>query len=121
MTAQFRLVNHAYCGMSIPIKEGDRDDVRSAAARYLRRLRREGFPVAVMTKGQEWEIQEPEDCVMVPDECGMVTLRAIPVKTYRCFECGDDVPEGESCDCRLCGDCGNEWGYCSCNREEEES
>src|SRR5579864_5248574 len=99
MTAEFRLVNHAYCGMSIPIKEGAKDDVRSAAARYLRRLRREGFPVVTMESGREWEIQEPEDSVLVPDECGLLTIRAIPVPTFRCWECGFDVPVGDSCNC----------------------
>lgn len=119
MPAEFRLVNYAYCGMPIPIKQGDKEDVRTAAAHYLRRLRREGFPVVVIERGEEWEVQEPEDSVLVPDECGLLTLCAIPVRLVRCWDCGEDVPEGETCSCRICCDCGNDYEWCSCCQPEE--
>lgn len=114
MTAEYTLTMHGYCGMAIPIAEGNKDDCRQAAARYIRSLRRQGFPVVTLETGTEWESQEPEDCCLVPAECGVLHLRAKPVPTFRCWECGEDVPQGESCDCRLCCDCGEDRGCCSC-------
>jgi hypothetical protein len=73
----WRLIHHAYCGMSIPHGEfhhADRDDARAAAARLLRRRRRQGYPVSILEAGKSWEIGEPDDCMMVPDESGVLQL-----------------------------------------------
>lgn len=81
----YSLTNHAYCGMSsVPREFEDLADVRKAAAARLRYLRNEGFPIETLTKGQEWEIQEPEDAVMVPDQCGMLVIR----EYQKCEHCG---------------------------------
>jgi hypothetical protein len=53
----------------------DQADARQAAARLLRRRRREDFPITVIKKGGQWEVAEPADCAMVPDWCGMLILR----------------------------------------------
>jgi hypothetical protein len=45
------------------------------ATRLLRRRRREAFPITVIKKGRQWEVEEPEDCMMVPDCCGVLILR----------------------------------------------
>lgn len=76
--SSYTLVLHAYCGMSFPHGDPgmDRDDARQEAARLLRRRRRQGYPVTTHLRGQEWEIMEPEDCLMVPDECGTLLLSA---------------------------------------------
>lgn len=71
----WRLSFAAYCGMSHTIAEDlDRDDCRAEAARYLRRMRRRGYPIAIITRGEEWEILEPDNCALVPDDCGILSI-----------------------------------------------
>jgi hypothetical protein len=71
----FSLTHAAYCGMSIPHGEFEtRDEARTAAARIIRRRRRQGFPVTTLDRGERWEIEEPDDCFMVPDQCGVLSL-----------------------------------------------
>ena len=83
MSYKLRFV--AYCGMGYTIGEYEtRDDARSAAADRLRSLRRE-YAVTTLTQGTSWEILEPDDAVLVPDECGTLSLLHI---TYECCECG---------------------------------
>jgi hypothetical protein len=73
----YTLTLHACCGMAEPIGDPgmDLDDARQAAARLIRRRRRQDFPVTVIEKGRKWEVEEPEDCFMVPDGCGVLILR----------------------------------------------
>lgn len=72
----FTLALHAYCGMTVPIAYiPDHTGIRQVAARLIRRRRREGYPVAILEIGRRWEIMEPEDCMMVPDDCGCLVLR----------------------------------------------
>jgi hypothetical protein len=74
----FSLSHAAYCGMRVPHGEFEtRDDARAAVARIIRRRRRQGFPVTTLKPGEQWEIQEPEDCFMVPDQCGVLALTEI--------------------------------------------
>jgi hypothetical protein len=75
----------SYCGMAgVPEVA---DDLRAARDECARRLRafRKRFPVATITRGMEWEIQEPEGCKMVPDACGTLAIRHV---TFECRECG---------------------------------
>ncbi len=71
----WKLTHAAYCGM-VTVLGSDIDAavVRSAAAGALRSARRRGFDVAVREPGVAWEILEPEDSVLVPDDCGMLSL-----------------------------------------------
>jgi hypothetical protein len=73
----YTLTLHAYCGMAEPIGDNgmDLDDARQEAARLIRRRRRQDFPITVIEKGRKWEVEEPEDCFMVPDCCGVLILR----------------------------------------------
>jgi hypothetical protein len=72
----YTLTLHAYCGMAQPIRGAGMDeaDARQAAARLIRRRRREDFPITVIRKGRQWEVEEPEDCMMVLDCCGVLIL-----------------------------------------------
>lgn len=63
----------AYCGMSWNIKSGSLDECRIAAAKVLRKRKREGHPI-VKLESNKWECQEPEDCMMVPDTAGILVL-----------------------------------------------
>jgi len=96
---EYTLTLHGYCGMPIPIEEGDRETVRQKAAAWLRSLRRDGFPIALLEKGKEWEVQEPDDCVMVPDCCGILHIRQKPVRMVTCWECDEEFPAGEYHEC----------------------
>jgi hypothetical protein len=121
----FRLTLMGYCGMPIPIvEEGDKADCREEAARYIRNLRADGYPVVTVEPGQEWEVQEPDDCGMIPDECGMLLLRPVKVRVYECRVCGYDVMEGETCSCEEpceeeepCSLCYSPNGSCRCEEE----
>ena len=64
----------AYCGMSMKIAEGDYETVRHAAAKILRRRKNNDFPVWCLEKGKKWEIGEPEDCMIVPDDSGILKI-----------------------------------------------
>lgn len=70
----FTLNFSAYCGMTMKIAEGDSDTVRKAAAKLLRRRRNNDFPVWCLEKGTKWEVGEPEDCMMVPDDSGILRI-----------------------------------------------
>lgn len=83
---------NAYCGMSVVIDEGDRDACRKTAARTIRARRKAGYKVVTIDRfrdGHEhlrqWEFLEPEDCAMVPDNCGVLTLKTI---LWDCPWCG---------------------------------
>lgn len=63
----------AYCGMSWRIAQGDLQSCRIAAAKILRKRKREGHAI-VKLKPNKWECQEPENCMMVPDTAGVLVL-----------------------------------------------
>lgn len=80
------IVNHyAYCGMpGIPEEFDTYAEARSYAAEQIREYRRD-FAVTTLERGRQWEILEPEDCAMVPDECGVLCIKT---RLFDCRECG---------------------------------
>ncbi len=71
----WRLSIAAYCGMASELaSDTDPGPVRARAARAIRRARRRGYDVAVRERGAVWEILEPERSVLVPGECGVLSL-----------------------------------------------
>jgi hypothetical protein len=96
---EYTLDYYAACGMHIPILKADREDTRAKAASWLRSLRRDGFPIATLEKGREWEVREPADCAMIPDECGILRLKKIPVRMHTCRACDEEFPEGDTHEC----------------------
>jgi hypothetical protein len=72
----YRVVHHAYCGMTIPLGEGM--SYRQAQARIKRRIawfkKEIGGPVTYLGPGH-YELEEPEDCAMVPDDCGTLAIK----------------------------------------------
>ena len=118
MEPTYSLVHHAYCGMPIPLEEKeDKETCRQAAARRIRSLRLQGFPVVTLDKGRRWEVQEPEGTFLVPDECGILLLAQEPSPYGACPECGDEWDwhsDGRGsvlCGCQACCDCGEVWGH----------
>ena len=94
----FTVQRYPYCGLSMPAHEFDNEpDARSYVAEMLTRLRRK-FPVVVLTRGQEWEVCEPDGAAMVPDACGTITLEH--VQPFECKECGcyhDTIEQSWEC------------------------
>lgn len=81
MSAQtWSLRFRATCGLTRRIAEGDFREMQERAKRYLARHRqRDGdfeAPVTVLAPGRHWEVEEPEDCMLIPDWCG--ELRIVP-------------------------------------------
>ena len=70
----YHLVLHAYCGMSFPLEEGDLEDCRERAALEIRKHKRSGRQVDLLSKGRRWEMLEAEDAAMVYDDCGVMAL-----------------------------------------------
>ena len=71
----YTLKFHAFCGMTtLDETTGDRTDARKMAADLIRRRRHGDHPVRLLEKGASWEVQEPEDCMMVPDTAGILRL-----------------------------------------------
>lgn len=73
---EYRAVFHAHCGITWDLDDDDdRTTVRNSVAAYLREKRREGRTVNVLEPGERWEIEEPDDCIMIPDDAGTLVLR----------------------------------------------
>lgn len=64
---------NAYCGMSWQIASGTLIDCRNAAAKILRKRKKNGHPI-VKLKENKWEVQEPENSILVPDTAGVLVL-----------------------------------------------
>ena len=64
----------SYCGMSMKIAEGDFEDIRKMAAKIIRSRRNNDFPVYCLEKGNKWEVGEPEGCMMIPDDSGILKI-----------------------------------------------
>ncbi len=73
-SVEYQVKHLSYCGMwTIDEKFESKEDARQFVADLLKSRRKE-FPVATLTHGEMWEVQEPEDCVMIPDQCGTIKL-----------------------------------------------
>jgi hypothetical protein len=71
----YRVVHHAYCGMSFAIAEGlSWNQAQARAARRRRWFAKEIGGDVVQLGPRSWELQEPEDCLMVPDDCGTLSI-----------------------------------------------
>ena len=71
----WRLLHVAYCGITRDLSAHvDAGTVRWDAAFEIHRARSRGFEVVTLEKGSRWEILEPEGSLLVPDECGVLSL-----------------------------------------------
>lgn len=107
----FTLSHFAACGMLIPIDDGDRDDIRRAAARLIRRRRRQGHPVTVVTRGQQWEIQENPAHALIPDAVGRLSIVNVSAECSECGQLTDTDRRTLSPSARrhfICSDCATE-------------
>ncbi len=73
----WRLSACNFAGMQLQGDTGlERTEARRQVAKLLRLRRRQGYPVTTLRPGRAWEVEEPAGCVMVPDACGIISLRA---------------------------------------------
>ena len=89
------LVNfHSYCGMSNRIATcEDETEARLEALAIILARRLDGYTVTTLQRGAEWEVLEPDDSIMVPDDCGILHIKHV---TYQCRECGQHWEDKES-------------------------
>jgi hypothetical protein len=81
----YSVTHTGYCGMTYSHEtHDDRSDARRHVAEILAKYRGRA-PIAVLERGQEYEICEPENAAMIPDWAGYVRLAHV---TYECHECG---------------------------------
>jgi hypothetical protein len=73
MAHRLKFAAHSGLG-AYEVEEGELAECRLAAAKLLRRRRRQDHPCTTLKIGREWEISEPEDCLMVPDTAGILWL-----------------------------------------------
>lgn len=80
MADRVELRMSAYCGMGYTVAEvpgtDDPREVRDDAAAFLRARRADGYAVSTLARGTEWEVTEPEDAAMVPDDAGILSIVA---------------------------------------------
>lgn len=104
----YRVVAVGYCGMRFDIREDvTLREARRALAEYLRRRRAQGSPIAILDDNRDtdgavlpsYEVQSPEDAVLVADTDGYVWIERETVPAFKCFYCDDLVPVGSSCSC----------------------
>lgn len=82
----YRVQFFAYCGMSgVPRTFESLRDARDYAAARLARAHARGCRPYTLVPGKRWEIPEPDDVMMVPDDCGELVIRH---DTFECRECG---------------------------------
>ena len=83
----FVIQHTGYCGMRTFREEwDDLGEARTSAAESIREFRKEGLRVSVLERGREWEVLEPDDAAMVPDEAGILSIE--PVCTEQDCACG---------------------------------
>ena len=81
-TGTYNVTLSTYSGMSVSLAEGvDLEEAKQIVKRRLRAMRRAGYPVDKIGKG-EWEIQTPDDAVMIGDREGVLRIRPY-VRRYR--------------------------------------
>ena len=70
------VIHRSHCGMEWEEDYGLHSvkDARDAAAAAINQYRKSGFPVTTLDPGKQWEVLEPVDAAMVPDECGTIAL-----------------------------------------------
>lgn len=74
VSINFRVQHASYCGMSDTIADCDtRAEAEDELHAFAERMRAKGYETAEINRSAI-EILEPDDCAMVPDECGVVTI-----------------------------------------------
>lgn len=51
------------------------NEARLVCARVLKRVKNEGYPISILTRGMRWEIEEPENIGLVPEGCGVLAIK----------------------------------------------
>lgn len=74
----YRITHTAYCGMTIPRGEYETKADAHTKMRRIAKFYAERYGCPITWRGpQNIEIEEPENCIMVPDFCGTTMMRKI--------------------------------------------
>jgi hypothetical protein len=65
----------SFSGMTWEVTRGQEDHCRVQAAKILRKRRNTGHFVSKL-KDSLWECTEPEDCCLIPDTAGYLSLNS---------------------------------------------
>lgn len=83
----FRVRFFSHSGLSHAPQDWDTAaEAREDVASRLRTARNSGHHVDTLERGRDWEVCEPEDCAMVPDSAGLLSLTQF--YPFECAECG---------------------------------
>lgn len=95
----WQVTMYAHCGMKVPIADGLSElDALERVLRYVDRRVKRGYEATELGPGR-FELTEPEDSMLVPDDAGIIAAERDTVPAWECRECGDIVPIGSSCTC----------------------
>jgi hypothetical protein len=102
MAHSYEVCFAGHCGMSgLDVPCEDMEEVREELAERIRSARKAGQPVSVIKPGEEYELQEPPDCALVPDSAGILYIRDVRKSCPWCGQlhaedgrfCSDDCTE----------------------------
>lgn len=132
-TTTWNVQHFGYSGMSgVRHTFTEEGDARAKAARLIAARRAAGYKVIVLDRQSRWEVLEPADAVLVPDECGTINLwsevrECGPARASGGERCENDPPDDDNGRCAMCGErlAGppDTWGrYCSdeCHEADAE-
>lgn len=82
----------AFCGMVYDVATGEEpEEARRRVARFLRRKRNAGYGVSTLERGQRWEVTEPEDAFMIPDDAGILSIQVESSRWEEGYDEEDDA------------------------------
>lgn len=92
-----------YSGMLIRSERMTPDDATRRLVHRITWWEEQGYPVTVR-KGtpdapRAVEVETPDTAALIGDVEGLYEIIPVQVFAYRCWECGDELPIGVSCDC----------------------
>jgi len=71
----YKIVTNSYCGMTFTHGEySEPSDADEALICVIERRRYRGYEVVALGDGT-WEVLEPKGCAMVPDACGILSIK----------------------------------------------
>lgn len=79
----YKLTMYAHCGMPVPILEGvSLEEAQARAKRYVQKRADDDYEVDELEPGLQWELTEPSDSFMVPDDAGILAIEPEPDNIY---------------------------------------
>lgn len=72
----YRLTMISYCGMTRDlIEEGTLEECQDRARKFRKHHEHEGGCVSELEAGMKWELETPEDALLIGDDDGFLTIQ----------------------------------------------